>query len=335
MLRRGIRVRALARGARTRVFEAIGSATLNDGQIPPTVTDLETFDCELTQECLGIDDFVAATLFSEPCDFWHFAAAVDLSPNRPGLLEDVNTRGTERALRLFVRHSRPGSRFFLISTAYVGGVSDTPTEEKWVPVTDGTRFRTVYEATKCAGELVFRDFVREHGVDGAVFRLGQVVGSSKTGHTTSDFGIYNFMSGMKRVARRFPGGAAAVQVAEGATLNLVPIDTCVEWLLALAEVDELPRIVNLTDRIGVPAGDTIRLVGNGLGMTLRPVRPEDWDDGRLSVLDRAVAARLTYTGKYLLEKIEFDRRNLESVLRVPDEVCDLDLVERLISWYLK
>lgn len=335
MLERGIPVRALARGARTRVPAAIAAATVNDRDTPPDLTGLETYDCELTQEYLGIDEIAAATLFSEPCDFWHCAAAVDLSPNRPALLEDVNVRGTERALRLFVRYSRPGSRFFLISTAYVGGVSDVPTAEQWLPITDDSRFRTVYEATKCAGELVFRDFVREHGVDGAVFRLGQVVGSSVTGHTTTNFGIYNFMSNMRRVADRFPGGSAAVQVAEGATLNLVPIDICVAWLLALAEVGDLPRIVNLTDRIGVAAQETIGIVGAGLGMTLRPVRPADWDERSLTALDRAVAARMAYTGKYLLERIEFDRSNLESVLRVPDAVCDLELVERLVSWYLK
>ncbi|PXX55590.1 nucleoside-diphosphate-sugar epimerase [Nocardia tenerifensis] len=335
MRRRGIRVKALARGARTRVFEALEAATLNEGEPPATMSDVETFDCELTEERLGIDDFTAAAIFSEPCDYWHFAAAVDLSPNRPALLEEVNIRGTERALRLFVEHSRPGSRFFLISTAYVGGVMDAPTAETWLPITDDTRFRTVYEATKRGGELVFRDFVREHGVDGSVFRLGQVVGSAKTGHTTSDFGIYNFMTNMRRVAHRFPGGDAAVQVAEGATLNLVPIDTCVEWLLALAEVDEPPRIVNLTDRVGVPAPDTVRLIGAGLGMTLRPVTPENWDDAQLTALDRAVATRMAYTGKYLLDRIEFDRGNLEATLRVPDEVCDLGLVERLVAWYLK
>ncbi|MFF3223440.1 SDR family oxidoreductase [Nocardia suismassiliense] len=335
LLTRGVRVKALARGARTRVFEALESASIIDGDTRPDVSDLETFDCELTQENLGIDDFVAATLFSEPCDFWHFAAAVDLSPNRPALLQDVNTKGTERALRLFTEYSRPGSRFFLISTAYVGGVSDTPTEETWQPVTGDTQFRTVYEATKCAGELVFRDFMREHGVEGAVFRLGQVVGSAKTAHTTSDFGIYNFMSNMRRVVRRFPGGDAAVQVADGATLNLVPIDTCVEWLLSLAEADNLPQIVNLTDRVGVSAAETLALVGAGLGMTLHAVRPEEWEQRNLTALDRAVATRMAYTGKYLLERIEFDRRNLESVLRVPDEVCDLPLVERLVTWYLK
>ncbi|MFI9504668.1 SDR family oxidoreductase [Nocardia sp. NPDC052566] len=335
MLARGIRVKALARGAPARVADAIAAATVNDGQAPPDTANLETYDCELTEDRLGIDDGVAAEIFAEPCDFWHFAAAVDLSPNRPALLEEVNVRGTERALRLFAEHSRPGSRFFLISTAYVGGISDTPTAEDWQPVTDASRFRTVYEATKCAGELIFRDFVRDHGVDGAVFRLGQVVGSSRTAHTTTNFGIYNFMSAMRRVANHFPGGAAAVQVAEGATLNLVPIDTCVAWLLALAEVDDLPRIVNLTDRAGVSAAETIRLVGNGLGMTLSPVRTEDWDERGLTTLDRAVAQRLTYTGKYLMEKIEFDRRNLESALRVPDAVCDLGLVERLVTWYLK
>ncbi|KIA65123.1 SDR family oxidoreductase [Nocardia vulneris] len=336
LLDRGIRVKALARGARTRVFEALAAATLNEsGAPPPGLANVETYDCELAEEYLGIDDFTAAAIFSEPCDFWHFAAAVDLSPNRPALLEEVNVRGTERALRLFVAHSRPGSRFFLISTAYVGGISDTPTAENWQPVTDAARFRTVYEATKCAGELVFRDYVREHGVPGAVLRLGQVVGSSKTAHTTSDFGIYNFMSNMKRVARRFPGGSAAVQVAAGATLNLVPIDTCVEWLLGLAEVDDLPQIVNLTDRVGVSAEETVRIIGAGLGMTLRPVRPEDWGDAGPTVLDRAVAARMAYTGKYLMERIEFDRRNLESALDVPESACDLGLVERLVTWYLK
>ncbi|MEU7138791.1 SDR family oxidoreductase [Nocardia sp. NPDC046473] len=335
LLKRGVRVKALARGARTRVPEALDSATVNEGETPPDLTDLETYDCELTQEYLGIDDFEAATIFSEPCDFWHFAAAVDLSPNRPALLQDVNTKGTERALRLFVERSLPGSRFFLISTAYVGGVSDKPTEENWLPVTEDTRFRTVYEETKRGGELVFRDFVQEYGVSGAVFRLGQVVGSSKTAHTTSDFGIYNFMTNMQRVARRFPGGDAAVQIGEDATLNLVPIDTTVAWLLALAEVDDLPRIVNLTDRVGVPAAETIEMIGTGLGMRLRPVAPQNWDDGTLSVLDRAVATRMAYTGKYLLERIEFDRRNLESAIQVPDAVCDLALVERLITWYLK
>ncbi|RDI65548.1 SDR family oxidoreductase [Nocardia pseudobrasiliensis] len=336
MVKRGVRVKALARGARTRVPQALAMATVNEGELPPPgVEKVETYECELTRENLGIDDAVAAEIFAEPCDFWHFAAAVDLSPNRPALLAEVNTRGTERALRLFAEHARPGSRFFLISTAYVGGVSDTPTREDWLPITADCRFRTVYEETKRGGELIFRDYLTEHGIDGAVFRLGQVVGSSKTAHTTSDFGIYNFMKGMRRVAARFPGGSAAVQVGESATLNLVPIDICVDWLLALAEVEKPPRIVNLTDRVGVSAAETVRTIGAGLGMTLRPVHTRDWADSRLSTLDRAVAARLAYTGKYLVDTIEFERRNLESTLTVPDAVCDLDLVERLVDWYLK
>lgn len=334
---RGRSVVALARGTSEETLEAIQGALVEPDE--PAFTDrCHPVSYVLDQADLGLDDAGLAEVFGDPCDYWHTAASVSLSSRNPAELFATNVEGTRSALEAFRRHASPGSRFFQVSTAYSCGHHDGEAPEGWHETADWSAFRTYYEASKREAELVFRSFREEHGVSGTVVRLGQVVGHSQTGETSSLYGIYDLIRALARISHRHPDQKVRVTAAPNATLNLVPVDRCTDWMCRVGDLDEVPwnpPIVHLVDRSGIPADVVAAAISNYLPIELVLVPEDELPANEMSAFERLVAARTSFTGRYVSHRIDFARNNLDAILGDDDRAAlDVDELDRIVRTFV-
>lgn len=331
---------ALSRGGPERMRTALAEAVvLRDiGATVPTER-LTLVEYALTEPHLGLDADQLVAVFGEPCDYWHVAAMLDFSPMPVSELVATNVEGTRHAVGAFVAHAPPGSRFFQVSSAYSCGHVGDVARETWYPDAPPSAFRTYYESTKRQGELVVRDAMERHGLVASIIRLGQVVGSSVSGRSTSDFGIYDFLRDMRRLTDRRPGEDVRIAAAVDSTLNLVPIDTLVGWLHDLAAADDLarldPPIVHVVDGEAVATAEFAAAVSRHLPVRLRMVTDEEMAGTETTLLERLVAARLSYSGRYVAQRLDFARDNLVALLGPLPTTVKPDVLDRIVGTFFE
>ncbi|WP_439532196.1 SDR family oxidoreductase [Polymorphobacter sp.] len=151
-----------------------------------------------------------------PIDLLVHAAAVTSFDAPRAMLEAVNVSGTHHAIDVA---RTAGARLLHISTAYVCGTDDGPTSASHI----GRRFTNGYEASKAAAEAL----VRASGIPFVIARPSVVVGDWAEGQIARFENIYMIF---KLIAER---RIRMLPAAEGATLDLVPIDHVMAGLLAI------------------------------------------------------------------------------------------------------
>lgn len=330
----------LSRGGPERMRTALDEAVvLQDLGATISTDTVRPVSYTLTEPRLGLDVDQLAAIFGAPCDYWHVAAMLDFSPMPVSELLATNVDGTRHAVDAFVEHAPPGSRFFQVSSAYSCGHIGDVARETWYPDAPPSAFRTYYESTKRSAELVVRDAIERHGIEAAIIRLGQVVGSAVSGRSTSDFGIYDFLRDMRRLTDRRPGEDVRIAAAVDSTLNLVPIDTLVGWLHDLAAADDLARldspIVHVVDGEAVATADFAAAVSRHLPVRLRIVTDEEMAGTETTLLERLVAARLSYSGRYVAQRIDFARDNLVALLGPLPPAVKPDVLDRIVGTFFE
>jgi nucleoside-diphosphate-sugar epimerase len=332
----GRRVVALARTGADSVREAVAGAVAGvDRPGAPGAAHLEVVRYALDRPDLGLDAAALGRTFSEPCDYWHFAASLKFLPGSLRELLAVNVEGTRTTLECFRRHAAPGSRYFLVSTAYACGLAGRgAVPERWHDEAPPSAFRNYYEYSKRQGELVLRRHVETGAVAGAVLRLGLVVGDSRTLRTTSTYGLYDFVKRSARVARRWPGERVRIVGDPSATLSYLPVDVCAAWLdrAAGAGAELLrPPIVHVVDGCAIPVAQGFDIVGRHVPIRLELVPPEAVEREPLTQLETLFEAGMAFAGRYMEQAAAFDTTNLRRLLRSEAVAMSPELLDALIG----
>ncbi|WP_344845969.1 SDR family oxidoreductase [Kribbella ginsengisoli] len=299
---------------------------------PANLPGLEVLDWSLDRPDLGLAQAALEELFAEPCDYWHLAAAITFRPGNHEELQQVNVDGTRTALAVFHKYAPAGSRFFQVSSAYSCGVVSDEVPEVWHPSAEPHEFRNYYEYTKREAELLYAD------TPGAVLRLGQIVGDSRTGRAATDYGLYDYIRAIHTITRRRPDESLRVVGDPTAELHLVPVDACVRWMTELANRDlsQLDQpIIHLVDSVSVTAAKVAEMISAHLPVDLRIGPQDEVAAAPLNQLERVLEARMTYTGKYISRSIKFRRDNLPALgIDDPPTVSD-DVLDRLVGSYAR
>jgi nucleoside-diphosphate-sugar epimerase len=284
---------------------------------------------------LGLDDDGLEALFGAPCDYWHLAANVNFRPGNQHAVTDTNVLGTRNTLEAFRKHAKPGSRYFLVSTAYCCGRDVDQPDERWYESAAPSHFRNFYELSKREAEIEARAMFEDFGITGAVLRLGQVVGDSRTGMSSSDYGMYNLIRAVWAVARRRPNELVRIEGHPEANLHLVPVDVCVRWMRDVSRSDvsaASPPIFHIVDH-PQPAQAVVDALARHIPLRVSIVPPIGFEAKPATTLERVVAARVAYTGSYLAQPFTFGRGHLEGVTSLHDAVVDDDMLDRMIGSY--
>ncbi len=331
LLAQGHQVVAFARQPDSAVRSLVANAAIADGTVD--LSNLRVVNWSLNDPDLGLRELVP-DLFAEPCDYWHLAAAITFRPGNHEELNRTNVDGTRTALEVFHRYAPTGSRFFQVSSAYSCGLVTAEVPETWHPAAEPQSFRNFYEYTKREAELLFAD----KPAPGAVLRLGQIVGDSRTGRAATDYGLYDYIRAIHTITRRRPDERLRVLGDPQAELHLVPVDACVRWMTDLAERDLGaldPPVVHLVDRVSVTAAKVAEMISAHLPVDLRIAPEAEVANAPLNQLERVLEARMTYTGKYISRSIRFRRDNLSALgIDGPPTVPD-DVLDRLVGSYAR
>ncbi|PTX64537.1 thioester reductase-like protein [Melghirimyces profundicolus] len=282
---------------------------------------------DITQEDLGMESGVMASLQETVTHFFHLAAIYDLAVPKEAA-EKVNVTGTDR-VNQFVR-SIPGlKRYLYFSTAYVSGErTGRVTEEE---LDQGQRFKNHYESTKFEAEKRVRAL---DGVPLTIIRPGVVVGDSRTGETAKFDGPYfvmRFLDGM--------GPLPIPYIGHGRNpFNIVPVDYIVNATVYLAHAGK-DGTFHLTDPSPYTAREVYRMISEELlGRKPMFTLPARLADGLMSIKP----VRRYYDVEkeaiaYMTNQSDYDSSHAQAVLaeggiRCPDFASYLP---NLVSYYKK
>lgn len=336
LLDQGQTVLALSRRGEVETRRLIESAVVARGCALRLSARVTVVDYDLLAPALGLSGASRHAVFSRPCTYWHVAADVNFRPTFRDRLMAVNLEGTANTLAAFREHAAPGSHYAFVSSAYCCGHDTDQPVERWYANADDSAFRNYYEASKRRAELLVRDAI-EAGMSGVVLRLGQVVGDSVTGESTSDYGVYNLMRTVWSVARRRPCEHVRIEAHPASNLHLVPIDACVRWMALISEqrwAALAAPVVHVIDRQSVPLSDFVAAVGRNVPLTIAVAEADDFARLPSTRLERIVAARMAYTGAYLDMPFVFGRDHLDRLTRGESQVLDDEALERVVSSFV-
>ncbi|WP_191302502.1 SDR family oxidoreductase [Lentzea cavernae] len=327
LVARGDSVIALARASeevcRRKVADALSTLHLDPG----LVEKVQFRPFSLVEPDLGLP---TSEVFAEPCAYWHSAALITFFPRREEELRTVNVEGSANVERTFSRHSRAGSRFIHISTAYQNGTGGGRAREDWPEPAHPSAFRNDYEHSKRMAEIQLSRSALVQNGDALVARLGVMVGHSGTGRALSDLGIYDFLRVIAMFARRTPGERVRFVCHPRAALHLTPIDGTVDRLLALAAGSFDRPVRHVVNRVTVPVADLFAAISAHLPVELVAVTAADVEAEPFSRFEAIVNMRCKYTSPYLRFEYDFECHDDASPPPVTPRILDL-----LISWYVR
>lgn len=232
------------------------------------------------------------------------AAAITAFDAPSEIYRAVNIDGTANVIALAEREGTP---LLQVSTAYVCGTRDGRIGE----AERGTTFTNGYEASKAAGEELIAA-AAARGLPTVVARPSIVVGDSQDGALRAFGNIY----AMFRLIAE--GRLRTLPAADGATLDLVPIDHVARGIVALAEAFDRAR--GQTFHLVAASATPLAALGEAIASVPGLGRPQfvpaaTFDLDALDPTERRwhAAAASLYTG-YLQRAPQFDTTNADGLV---------------------
>lgn len=295
-------------------------------------TNLKVFGYSLLHKDFLIPQEQLEDIFSEEVDYFHFAASLKFDFKSKEEIFETNVGGLGNSIQVFSKFAKSSSRFFFIGTAYSCGRFTGRYEEKFYPNDDIEKFRNYYEQSKRFAENVVKKQIDNHGLNGHVIRLSQVVGNNKTGVTKTDYGIFDFTKRLHSLAFRNPNQTVRVHVDPVSTQNLIPIDTVVNYLLRTVEVKHIPVIMNFIAKKQVKNIHIIKSINKLLPIIIVPEKK--FARHEMTALERIISAGMTFTESYIDTNLQFDTSNLDKILMVAGHEANENTVHKMLEYFI-
>lgn len=340
LLGAGAEVVAFARADEMAVRAAIdGAVTRHRWPNPnPCAPRLSVNGYSLANHDLGICEDELTRLFERPVDFWHVAATVSFASDRTKQIMDTNVEGTRRALDMFSRFAPRGSRFFLVGTAYSCGIQEGSMPEIFYGPADRSAFHNDYEFSKRCSEEIFREYLECGLVEGALLRLGQLVGDSSTGRVTAPYGVYGFLDMLEEVRQLGLTQLRVVAHPSGA-LHLLPIDVCVDHIVQVAARLDFWRgdpVFHVTPEKPFPLKSLAATVDAEWGIPIEFVTRDHLKSNFPSRSERLIDRGMRSLRGYILKTFDF-RRDHAAALYPDCEFLGVDeaMFARMLASYAR
>lgn len=297
------------------------------------IATLKVFSYSLLHKDFLIPQEQLEDIFSEEVDYFHFAASLKFDFKSKEEIFETNVGGVENSIQVFSKFAKSNSRFFLIGTVYSCGRFSGRFEEKFYTNDDIEKFRNYYEQSKRFSENVVKKQIDNHGLNGHVIRLSQVVGNNKTGVTKTDYGIFDFAKRMHSLAFRNPNQTVRVHVDPVSTQNLIPIDTVVNYLQRTVEVKHVPVIMNFISKNPIKNIHIINSICKLLPIKIIPTKNIDRED--MDALERLISVGMSFTGGYNNTNILFDTKQLDKVIISDDNEVNEHTIFKMLEYFIK
>jgi thioester reductase-like protein len=280
---------------------------------------LEVVEGDISLRGAGMDSERSAKLASQIDHVIHCAASVRFDLPLDVARRD-NTEGTRNILE-FAERLAHFKRMDYIGTAFVAGERRGLIREDELDV--GQRYRNSYEHTKMEAEKLVRSFAATRPT--VIYRPSIVVGSSKTGETSTFQGFYQALLFYRRLYSKKM--IVMLPADPNTPLDLVPVDYVVDALFALiADAKSLGGCFHLTSGPGKTCtmDEIVKMLAEFTGVkqppyvskrayerVLRPIlRTVLFWDSRVDVARKAE----TYM-PYVWSNLVFDKTNTDAALQ--------------------
>lgn len=309
--------------ARTRLYEALcqSAADQGIGDIEPQLGRVEPICGDMTDPAWIAH---ARSWLRGPAELVHCAANLSFREADRAAVWRTNVDGTQALLR-GLRQMPAVASFNYVSTAYVAGdrQGDIFENETDRPL----HFNNPYEESKWTAEAMVREACAASGVRWRIFRPSIIIAHSVTHRMSSQSGFYQVAETMMQLARQARVGAAgpiALPVADGTTLDLIPVDVVVREMLAVIAIGAASgnQTFHVTGATSLPLADVLTELSPMSGLVLNAQGP----DTPISPLGAFVMRRLRYYMPYFSVARRFDRSNTRSAIDTPPypiEVAEL------------
>ncbi len=316
----------LSSGARMKTALAEVSENIVPGK------NLKVYSYSLFEKDFSLTSAEMHEIFNRPADFFHFAACLKFNAKDQDEIFRTNVDGVENAIKIFMKYSKPGSRFFFISSVYSCGRFSELFEEKFYGNENIGGFRNYYEQSKRYAENVIKKYMENDDLNGYIIRLSQVVGNNKTGVTKTDYGVFDFARRISSLASRFPGQTIRIRTDPNSTQNLIAIDSVVHYLMKIPEITELPEIVNMVGKKPV----TNRMIADNVCkyLPIRIIQDTTVEKEQMNILERKIAAGMSFTGDYANSHLHFGRKNLEQYFSPNGNEVTEQSLSKMIEYFV-
>jgi len=322
LLSKGCRVLAPCRAvgnitARERAFKTM--TVVSGHEIDPgsdVASSLEVIEVDIT-DSMVMGKLELGQVIDET---WHFASTVKFMFKDRDEIYRVNLQGLDEVLALHQRHATLGTRFYYVSTAYIGGSSIQFLPEKRMDLEQIKSFHNEYERSKFQAESRFLEAVDDDAVDGIVLRPSIVVEPDPPGSLKNFHGYYYFVRSLNNfnryLTRRNESIRLRMQMPRDNLLNFIPLDAVIKRMVAVRNLSPPSgSVFNVCNASNV----TVELLGQALSkhlshITFDLVGPESFEETQKTLYETLVAYNTVYTAPYCYEKIQFDQSETLAIL---------------------
>jgi thioester reductase-like protein len=293
---------------------------------------LRVYEYTLTEENFSFTDEQLPLIFSQPVDYFHFAASLKYDFKSKDEIFETNLAGVENSLNIFSKYAHKNSRFFFISTAYSCGRMTEPFKEEFYENEDIASFRNYYEQSKRYAENIVRRYIEQQHINGHILRLSQIVGNSKTGVTNTDYGIFDFAKRVYSLSKTYPNSTIRVCIDPDSAQNLLPIDMVTKYLMKTVQIDHLPVILNFVAKNSIKNAHIIDSLNNLLPIKLIPVKTLSSSD--MTAWERMISIGMSFTGSYSNTNLIFETKNLDKITNAGTNEVNPAAISWMLEYFL-
>ncbi|HEV2799823.1 MAG TPA: SDR family oxidoreductase [Pyrinomonadaceae bacterium] len=343
-LRNGHQVYAVVRGkngegmdaCRQRVNESLSHFCDEEQEVADYADSLKIIEGDIA-EGLSLTGREVPTGIDET---WHFASSLKYMPRDREEIFRTNLDGLRCVLSMHRRNQKKDSRFFYISTAYLGGRNLKQVPEARIPYREDLVFNNCYEQSKLLAENLFLDAVERGEVEGAVFRPSIVIGERRAGRLLHYGGLYQVVRtwfALSRLMEQFGERDKQVRLAigPGQSLNFIPLDDVTDAMLALSDSDlGGERIFNIVATRPVDCRQTFELIGRHTGLRAMPCDLTEFRHPHKTRYEQLASYLLDYIHPYIRNEVGFETRNTEMIRSSLPAPINTELLEFMIKQFV-
>lgn len=292
---------------KTEVFCLVrnGKSRVSNGKLWG-IPETQIIDGDISENSCGLNKNDLITLQNKGINkIIHAAASIKFDAKLSEKVWQINYNGTKNILEL--AHTLNVKAFHYISTAYA------------------STKRNPYEASKDETEKL----VKQSNLAYSIYRLAIIVGHSETGYIKSFDGLYGYLAGLYRIAKKerqkqniqnkHINLPIYIECSSSSTLNIVPIDWVMKILIGLIEIPPINQSFYITHpnppQVKIMMEQSINILGiSGIKFyqpnMLPPVHPE----AHWQVIQKIISKQLKRYRPYITEEKQFSVQNTQATL---------------------
>ena len=322
LLSKGCRVLAPCRAlgnitARERAFKTI--AVVSGHKIDPDsdlASSLEVIEVDITNST-AMGKLELGQVIDET---WHFASTVKFMAKDRDEIYRVNLQGLDEVLALHQRHATPSTRFYYVSTTYIGGSGIRFLPEKRLNFEQIESFHNDYERSKFQAESRFLDAVESGVIDGIVVRPSMVVDPDPPASLKNFHGYYFMVRSLynfnRYLAPRDESVRLRVLMDKDNLVNFIPLDVTIQRMLAIRACSPSGgSVFNVCNTSHITVECVCRELSRHFShLKFDLVERESFEKNAKTRYESLVAYNTVYSAPYCQEKIQFDQSETLALL---------------------